>query len=303
MSRASDLASGGSVASSVDEGDYNEIDPGDLEIGESVGTGATAEVWKGFWQGKQVAIKDIYLQRKGTAELKQKVAFTREVAVMSKVNHPCLVKFWGVSLKANQLRVVTEFCEGDTLFSLLHGDNGIDLTWAQKLKMCQDIASGMDYLHAFRPQIIHRDLKSLNLLLAKKVKSNKDTPIVKISDFGLARMKDADGGQWEKMTKDAGTLHWMAPEVPTGKYTEKVDVYSYAMVLFEIVCEEVPFEDVDGKEALKATVAGKRPDMEAAAPPDAPPPLLNLTKQCWDQDPVKRPSFAMASEFLKGIKM
>merc|ERR1719203_870088 len=126
----------------------------------------------------------------------------------------------------------------------------------------------MVYLHAFRPQIIHRDLKSPNLLLAKKVTGPADPVTVKVSDFGLARMKEKDR-EWQTLTSAAGTAHWMAPEVPSGKYTEKVDVYSYAMVLFEIICQEVPFEDETAKDAMQKSMRGLRPDKEAI-PPDVP---------------------------------
>merc|ERR1719198_501572 len=100
--------------------------------------------------------------------------------------------------------------------------------------------------------IIHRDLKSLNLLLLKRVERQQDVPVVKVSDFGLSRMQDsAYDFDWKKitMTNAAGTFHWMAPEVFTGtRYDEKVDVYSYAMLLFEVICREMPFEEVDAKE-------------------------------------------------------
>lgn len=276
-----------------------------MTFGESVGSGATAEVFRGTWKGQQVAIKEIYLQRKKDAksELKQQVAFMREVAVMSKVLHENLVGFLGVSLSTRPLRVVTEFCQGDTLFGLLHDEVDVEIVWQQKLKMCLDIAHAMNYLHTFRPQIIHRDLKSLNLLLAQAIRGRGDVPLVKVSDFGLARMKDADeGSEWDKMTKEAGTCHWMAPEVPTGKYTEAADVYSYAMVLFEIICREIPFEEAEGKDVIKLVMQGTRPDMEAV-PPDRPPKLEALMVACWAQKPTDRPSFERIRDTLVSIKL
>jgi len=285
------------------EDGYVDIDPAEIEFGESVGSGATAEVFRGHWKGQQVAIKEIYLMRKKDAksELKQQVAFMREVAVMSKIHHENLVKFLGVSLTARPLRIVTEFCEGDTLFGLLHDEVEVELVWSQKLKMCRDIANAMDYLHSFRPQIIHRDLKSLNLLLAQAVRGPADVPLVKVSDFGLARMKDADpDSEWDKMTKEAGTCHWMAPEVPTGNYTQKADVYSYAMVLFEIICREIPFEEEEGKKAVMLVMQGARPDMEAV-PPDRPQKLQDLMVACWAQSPEDRPPFSKIREVLATV--
>merc|ERR1712238_371934 len=113
----------------------------------------------------------------------------------------------GVSMSLNKWRIITEFCEGGTLFELLHEQEDISLTWSAKLKICTDVAAAVDYLHKFPPPIVHRDLKSLNLLLAKKLQSTRDVPVCKVSDFGLARMKDVVQGEWGKMTAGAGTLN------------------------------------------------------------------------------------------------
>merc|ERR1712187_1099942 len=105
----------------------------------------------------------------------------------------------------------------------------------------------MNYLHRFNPQIIHRDLKSLTLLLDKPVSRTCQVPHVKVSDFGLARSKDQDPDEdWGRMTMNAGTNNWMAPEVIEGtRHDERVDIYSYAMVLWEIICRSIPFGEHD----------------------------------------------------------
>lgn len=267
-----------------------EIHPSELEYKESIGTGATAEVFRGIWGTREVAIKEIHRQRKGgQTELKQQIAFTREFSVLSRVHHPNLVCFFGASLEQEPLRLVTEFCSGGCLFELLH-ESDADLVWNQTIKMCVDIASGVHYLHSFTPQIIHRDLKSLNLLLVNKVVSDWDVPHVKVSDFGTARMKDLDH-EWEKLTKQAGTYHWMAPEVLAGKYDERADVYSYSMVLFEIIGREIPFEDHEGVDVLALTCDGHRPDLDAV-PPDCPSSLRSLMIRCWSHNPRDRPLFS-----------
>mmetsp|Transcript_123697 Transcript_123697/g.200998 ORF Transcript_123697/g.200998 Transcript_123697/m.200998 type:complete len:193 (-) Transcript_123697:91-669(-) len=188
---------------------------------------------------------------------------------------------------------------GGTVFDVLHCDDTVELQWNQQLRMCSDVASAMDYLHKFNPQIIHRDLKSLNLLLSKKITSPEDIPLVKVSDFGLAKMKD-HSEEWGKMTVAAGTFHWMAPEVQTGHYDEKADVYSYAMVLYEIICCEVPFDDLEPAEVPEAVCGGARPDLEAV-PDDCPDKLLELMIICWNEDPSRRPSFAQISVALTAI--
>merc|ERR1712151_730948 len=134
--------------------------------------------------------------------------------------------------------------------------------------------------------------KSLNLLLSKPVLNEKDVPLVKVSDFGLSRMKDqAPEADWGKMTIAAGTCHWMAPEVFTGtEYNEKVDIYSYAMVMFEIICREIPFEEEEPAAVGRLVVSGHRPDLEAV-PPDSPTGLDDLMVLCWAPDSKQRPSF------------
>jgi len=253
-----------------------------------------------------VAIKEISLQ-KGSFGKVQQQAFKREVEVMSQVNHDNLVRLYGIVLpeadaKDAKLCLVTEFCAGGSLFDFLHeGDDEVDLTWSQQLKMCRDVAQGMFYLHSCDPQIIHRDLKSANLLLTAPVKSPKDEVLVKVSDFGLARMKERDAG-WQTLTSAAGTAHWMAPEVPSGRYTEKADVYSYAMVVFEILSKEVPFEDSKAQEVLTHTRKGDRPDMDAI-PPDVPVRLQEIMKVSWAQEPSERPAFEVILKELEKVKV
>jgi len=277
-----------------------QIDPAQLEYGPKVGSGATADVYRGTWRTHTVAIKQVFLQNRSTS-LKEQVAFTREVAIMSKVKHHNLVDFHGVCFSECPFRIITEFCEGGTLFELLHNCQEIDLVWAQQHKMCCDIAHAMDYLHKFNPQIIHRDLKSLNCLMTTQVKSERDFPHVKVTDFGLARMKAADkDAEWEKMTKEAGTCHWMAPEVLTGEYNQKADIYSYAIVLFEIICREIPFDD-EQPENIAAIITKKgRPDLEAV-PPDCPKDLRELMEKCWAHAPDERPNFSIVLEILDNI--
>merc|ERR1719210_2693972 len=167
--------------------------------------------------------------------------------------------------------------------------------------MIMDVAEAMDHLHANSPQIIHRDLKSLNLLLEEPIKSDLHVPTVKVSDFGLARMKDQMQTEWGKMTIAAGTCHWMAPEVfKSSTYDAKVDVYSYAMILFEIICREIPFEDEEPANVGRITQKGYRPDLEAV-PPDCPEVLHKLMVRCWDQVTDKRPPFTEVVMKLKEL--
>mmetsp|Transcript_15389 Transcript_15389/g.34912 ORF Transcript_15389/g.34912 Transcript_15389/m.34912 type:complete len:296 (+) Transcript_15389:85-972(+) len=280
-----------------------EVDPSAIEMLDKVGTGCTAEVFRGIWKGGEVAVKQIDWN-KSHMGVKEQRAFDREVAIMPRMSHKNLVRFLGVASKERPFRIITEFCSGGCCFELLHNCDHIELGWDQQLKMSTDVSHAMDYLHKFNPQIIHRDLKSLNLLLQKPVQGRADVPLVKVSDFGLSRMKDqASDADWGKMTIAAGTCHWMAPEVFTGtQYDEKVDVYSYAMILFEIICREIPFEEEEPAQVGTLAAAGARPDLEAL-PPDCPGTLKDLMIVCWAHDPKKRPAFDAIVSVLDTVKI
>lgn len=280
-----------------------EVNPADLQLLEKVGSGCTADVYKAIWNGREVAVKQIEWN-KSKMGIKEQRAFDREVSIMPKMDHDNLVRMLGVASLQRPFRIITEFCSGGCCFEMLHNCDHIDLSWEQKLKMCIDVAKAMEYLHNFEPQIIHRDLKSLNLLLLHQIESEESVPWVKVSDFGLSRMKDrAPDQDWGKMTMAAGTCHWMAPEVFTGtNYDEKVDIYSYAMILFEIICREIPFEEEEPANVGRLTLAGNRPDMEAV-PPDCPETLSDVMVTCWAHNPKERPSFANILQILGTVQV
>lgn len=280
-----------------------EISPTEINVEIKVGTGITSEVFKGSFQGRIVAVKQINFNkaRLNTAEQQ---AFVREVDILPRLCHPNLVEFVGVITVAEPFRIITEYCEGGCLFEILHNLDEVHLEWSQQIKMIRDTAEAMHYLHTFSPMIIHRDLKSLNLLLLTEIKSNQDEPLVKVSDFGLSRMKDqAPDSEWGKMTIAAGTCHWMAPEVVAGEtYDEKVDVYSFGMIMFEVICREVPFEEEDPQQVVSMVGMGQRPDPEAI-PPDCPPPLRKIMEECWAQDPKTRPSFDVVLPTINAVTL
>lgn len=276
----------------------------ELTLQEHVGTGSTAEVYKGLWRNQVVAIKTLTSQSRLMAD-SEKVALEREMSILGRANHPNLVHMFGFICAQRPWRIVTEYCEGGTLFDLLYEREDVEITWALRMKVCKDIAAAMDYLHRFSPPIVHRDLKSLNMLLAKELQPPSsssgpphrgsqptDLPVIKVSDFGLARMKDKSEDDWGQMTNGAGTHNWMAPEVLGGSvYDERVDVYSYAMVVFEVVCIEVPFDEEDQQNLSRRIIQGLRPNLEEAWPPDAPPLLARLVTDCWAHEPELRPPF------------
>jgi len=278
--------------------DVWEVDPANIELLERVGQGGIASVFRGRMQSEEVAVKVIDWN-KSQMGVKQQRAFDREVAIMPNISHENLVRFVGVTSLEKPFRIITEFCAGGCCFELLHQRDELELEWAQQHKMCVDVALAMDYLHKFSPQIIHRELKTMNLLLARPVLKGGDVPIVKVSDFGLSRMRDRSD-MHRNMNIMAEPFTWMAPELyhKGATYDEKVDVFAYGMILFEIACREIPFEEEEPAAVTKLTTSGMRPDL-TAVPPDCPDNFKMLMVDCWAHDAKVRPSFDHVVKALK----
>mmetsp|Transcript_67873 Transcript_67873/g.150343 ORF Transcript_67873/g.150343 Transcript_67873/m.150343 type:complete len:433 (+) Transcript_67873:2-1300(+) len=282
-----------------------EVHPSELQLGERVGVGTTAEVYRASLHGTDVAVKRL----RGPMPTE----FQRELSVLLQLRHPNLVLFMGASTQGCPT-IISELCEGGTIFQLLHQRPELQLTWTQRLRVAGDTAKGMNFLH--RRRVVHRDLKSLNLLLAARISMPEDTPRTKISDFGLARLLPFAAGRGAAaaaasvgiggapggglMTGGVGTYHWMAPEVLSGHgYDEKVDVYSYGVVLYELLCRRIPF-DGSGLEPVSIAVAvsrGRRPELRYV-PPDCPAGLCRTMERCWAQRPGERPAFDAVLEAL-----
>lgn len=272
-----------------------QISRDDVLMTEIVGRGASSEVWRGEWRGEIVAVKRLNNKR-GTP--KQDAAFLREAAIVGQLSHKHLVKMHGLCFNMHPYLLISELCVGGSLFELLYEDPDVNLALSQKMKMCCDVACVMDYLHTSKPKIIHRDLKSLNLLLDQRITTASDVPHVKVSDFGLSRMQDQLEIESVKMTAGIGTVNWMAPEAMSKKYTEKVDVYSFAMVVYEIFCEEVPFEEFPVGAILQSVREGERPDLDKC-PADTPEDMKKVIARCWATYPSRRPSFEVISRIVE----
>lgn len=283
-----------------------EVDRKELDIKERVGVGATAHVHRAIWHGTDVAVKRMFLPLLEVGGASKKASgppdwFRRELELMLELRHPNLVLFMGASMPQDDTPplIVSEFCEGGTLFQLLHERPTLHITWPQRMKIARDTAKGMNFLHCRR--VIHRDLKSLNLLLVSKVATSDDTCWVKVSDFGLSRRLPVVAPALEVMTGGLGTYLWMAPEVLLGgSYDLPADVYSFAIVLFEVICRRLPFEGAVGATAVAAAVAmskGERPDVRQV-PITCPNGLARLMERCWLQAPAARPSFGTILELL-----
>ncbi|KAI3796838.1 hypothetical protein L1987_39524 [Smallanthus sonchifolius] len=255
----------------------------DITLGERIGLGSYGEVYRGDWHGTDVAVKKFLDQEITTESLEE---FRSEVRIMKRVRHPNVVLFMGAVTRAPHLSIVTEFLPRGSLYKLLHrANNQLDIR--RRLRMALDTARGMNYLHNCTPVIVHRDLKSPNLLVDKNW-------VVKVCDFGLSRMKNST---FLSSRSTAGTAEWMAPEVLRNEPSdEKSDVYSFGVVLWELCTLQQPWGGMNPMQVVGAVGFQHR---RLEIPDDMDPAIADIIAKCWQTDPKLRPTFSDIMAALK----
>ncbi|CAN1192552.1 Serine/threonine-protein kinase STY46 [Linum perenne] len=262
--------------------DVWEIDIKQLKFENMVASGSYGDLYKGTYCSQEVAIKVMKPERVNTDMQKE---FAQEVYIMRKVRHKNVVQFIGACTKPPSLCIVTEFMSGGSVYDYLHKHKGV-FKLPSLLKVAIDVSKGMNYLH--QNNIIHRDLKAANLLM-------DENDVVKVADFGVARVKTQSG----VMTAETGTYRWMAPEVIEHKpYDHKADVFSFAIVLWELLTGKLPYEYLT---PLQAAVGVVQKCLRPTIPKHANPKLAELLERCWQQDPSLRPDFSEIIEVLQHI--
>ena len=257
----------------------------EFKMGQQIGTGGFGEVFLATHipTGKKCAIKRLFAKDLKGSDLD---LFIREIENLALCDNMFCLPFLGCTLKY-PFSIITQYIPRGSLFNALkHKEGSPDLSGTDKTLIAMGIARGMEYLH--KKHIIHRDLKSLNILLDDRL-----LPI--ICDFGLSR-QDKDE---EFKTKDVGTPHWMAPEmIETRTYSTKVDVYSFGMLMWEMLTESAPFKGMTTVQILYAVLKRKE---RPAFPSITPKPMKNFINRCWHQDPDKRPTMEeIYREFREG---
>eukprot|EP00735_Rhodelphis_limneticus_P013193 TRINITY_DN6751_c0_g1::TRINITY_DN6751_c0_g1_i1::g.3057::m.3057 TRINITY_DN6751_c0_g1::TRINITY_DN6751_c0_g1_i1::g.3057 ORF type:complete len:380 (-),score=98.22,sp/Q9C9U5/SIS8_ARATH/41.18/2e-70,Pkinase_Tyr/PF07714.12/8.2e-66,Pkinase/PF00069.20/2.5e-60,APH/PF01636.18/3.4e+03,APH/PF01636.18/0.0021 TRINITY_DN6751_c0_g1_i1:100-1155(-) len=250
----------------------------ELKMEQRIGIGGFGEVFKGVWRGTDVAIKKL-LDQQATEDLLRE--FVSEISTLASVQHPNIVLLMGWC--ASPLCIVTEYCAGGSLWRILRKRESLaPLALKRVLAFSLDIARGVNFLHSASPPIIHRDLKSPNVL----VDSNHR---LKISDFGLCKLRTRT--MVSRGTAMMGTPEWMAPEVAQAEpYTERVDVFAFGVILWELLTGEIPWKEFHPMQIVTCVCAGKRLSIPESAMKRC-NGLDVLISQCWDQDADKRPGF------------
>jgi serine/threonine protein kinase len=250
-----------------------EIQYSELTFGPRIGRGGYGEVYRGMWSGTEVAIKMLFTDNMSAKLITD---LRNEVELLCKLRHPNIVLFMGACTEPETPCIVTEYLGRGSLANILL-DESVEMDWGLRLQIGIDCARGMAYLHSRHPVIIHRDLKTDNLLV-------DDNWQVKVADFGLATVKSRTFAKTM-----CGTTGWVAPEVLAEEgYTEKADVYSFAIILWEMLTRQIPYAGKNTMQVVRSVDRGERLTIPDYCPPD----YAQLINDCWNTDPAKRLSFA-----------
>uniref|UniRef100_A0A1L8DKN5 Mitogen-activated protein kinase kinase kinase dlk-1 n=1 Tax=Nyssomyia neivai TaxID=330878 RepID=A0A1L8DKN5_9DIPT len=247
-----------------------EIPFEDISNLEFLGSGAQGSVFCGEWRNELVAVKKVH------------DILDTDIKHLRKLDHENIIKFKGVCTTAPVYCIIMEFCPHGTLQNRLKDAEVVPP--ARLVSWAKQIAVGMQYLHSHK--IIHRDLKSPNILIG-------ENEVVKISDFGTCR-------EWNEISTKmsfAGTVAWMAPEVIKSEpCSEKVDIWSYGIVLWELLTCEIPYKDVDSSAIIWGVGSNQ---LQLPIPKTCPEGFALLLRQCWCLKPRNRPSFRIILTHLE----
>lgn len=283
----------GSQESQSSKGDNNESNSmvdceirwEDLHLGEEVGQGSYAVVYRGIWNGSDVAVKVYFAGEYKESTL---LDYKKEIDIMRKLRHPNVLLFMGAVYSQERLAIVTEFLPRGSLFKALHKNNQA-LDVKRRMRMALDVARGMNYLHHRNPPIVHRDLKSSNLLVDRNWN-------VKVGDFGLSRWKN---GTFLTTKSGRGTPQWMAPEVLRNEPSnEKSDVFSFGVILWELMTVSIPWNNLNSLQVVG--VVGFM-DRRLELPEGLDPQIESIISDCWQSNPENRPSFEDIINRMTGI--
>jgi serine/threonine protein kinase len=276
---------------------FPSIAMSELRMERVLGGGAFGQVWQGSWCGTPVAVKiisaNIQTQAQGNDAQKLLNSFQDEVSLLATMRHPNICLLIGVCAEGTHMAIVTELVPRGSLWDVLHnnpnasnlGNGQSPLTSEQQYRALSDTCRGLAYLHHRVPPVLHRDLKSANLLVDESFH-------IKICDFGLARLRDLSNVAI--MTTQVGTVQWMAPEVLRGDntYSESADIFSLGIVMWEVITGLCPYDGMSVMEIVQR-IGGVQKHGQPLRP-QIPLHCNHLLKQlmsdCWTEDPRARPS-------------
>eukprot|EP01105_Mastigella_eilhardi_P010733 TRINITY_DN2496_c0_g2_i2.p1 TRINITY_DN2496_c0_g2~~TRINITY_DN2496_c0_g2_i2.p1 ORF type:complete len:808 (-),score=197.86 TRINITY_DN2496_c0_g2_i2:76-2499(-) len=266
------------------------LDPEEFQLfPPPIGEGGFGVVYRGKYRGQEVAIK--MLKNKENTDTEHLEEFKKEVSIMENLRSPYIVYFVGASHLSGRLALVTEFLPLGSLRACMATHQ--PFPFHLKVKCLLDISNGMVFIH--ENNILHRDLKPDNILMVSL--SAKSAVNCKLTDFGSTREINA-GGEADYYTKGVGTPLYMAPEIlESEKYTTSADVYSFAILAWQVICEQQPYHSIGLTTSYKIAdyvCSGKRLPL----PEGLHPGIADVVQKCWAHAPTDRPTFAEVSALL-----
>ncbi|XP_055348307.1 tyrosine-protein kinase Src42A-like [Paramacrobiotus metropolitanus] len=255
--------------------DQWEIMRESLKFVRKLGHGQFGEVWEGLWNNTTpVAIKTL---KPGTMDPKD---FLAEAQIMKRLRHNKLIQLYAVCTLEEPIYIITELMKHGSLLEYLQSPRGRQLKLPQLIDMAAQIATGMAYLES--QNYIHRDLAARNVLVG-------ENNVVKIADFGLARLIRVGEDEYEARVGARFPIKWTAPEAANySKFSIKSDVWSFGVLLMELYTYgRIPYPGMTNAEVLQQVENGYRMPI----PDKCPAEYYKIMKDCWHKDPMSRPTF------------
>jgi serine/threonine protein kinase len=262
----------------------------DIIKGDVLYSGPLSTVYKAKWRNSDIALK---LVRKGSnVEPNRMNGLLSEVSILQQLRHPNIVSLMAVCQDISKSEVnfgiLTEYCARGSLYHLLHEVHGLrQVQLIVKLPIVLDIANGMSFLHGSR--IFHRDLKSGNILI-------DNTGRAKIADFGLSKLVDMS---MTHVTGVIGSVEWTAPEIFQEEgYHDSADVYSFGVILWEVLMNEIPWQNKSHAQVIAAILRGQTL-LSSVVRNQFPSAIDSLLQQCLQHEQKLRPNFLAIKERLE----
>eukprot|EP01116_Phalansterium_solitarium_P006676 TRINITY_DN1901_c0_g1_i1.p1 TRINITY_DN1901_c0_g1~~TRINITY_DN1901_c0_g1_i1.p1 ORF type:complete len:680 (+),score=273.03 TRINITY_DN1901_c0_g1_i1:364-2403(+) len=264
-----------------------------LEFTEVLGGGTSGNVYRGRYNNQEVAIKVLEKEKEGS----RLAEFKHEFKIMSEIQGPNVLRFYGACVEPKPC-LVMELCQLGSLYDILNNEK-YEIGWPEVMRFAKEIAQAVHLLHSNEPQILHRDLKTMNFLVT-------DEWSLKVCDFGLSRFRSTTN--IKTFTKLRGTMCYCAPETFDAlPYTTKSDIYSVGVMVWEMVYRCVyrkyqrPFEEFKYiSQPIQVIVLAAHSQLRPTMPNGEllPPSLLKVITECWDPDPCLRPETTQLLEML-----